>query len=213
MNRREFLAGSTVAGLAAALPAAGDACKPCCSGMPKLTPPAKPAQLNLCLQWGLIPTKDDINAKLDYLEQNDFQAVEITSKLEWLRDQGPKLVDALKGRKLFLTTACGPSRFDYADKSKNDAEVERFTPVLEILGQMKSIGLIIEQTLGVKPEIGAQRIGEVPGTHTAEFLSEVDKLTFTHEAFSRQGFAEGAVVAALMTEGLTGCHEFKDLIL
>ena len=80
-------------------------------------------------------------------------------------------------------------------------------------GTAKSIGLLIEQNLGVKPEIGAQRIGEVPGTHTAEFLSEVDKLTFTHEAFSRQGFAEGAVVAALMTDGLTGCHEFKDLIL
>ena len=138
MNRREFLAGSAVASLAAALLASGNTCKSCCGGMPKLTPPAKPAQLNLCLQWWLIPTKDDINAKLDYLEANDFQAVEITSKLEWLRDQGPKLVDALKGRKLFLTTACGPSRFDYADKSKNDAEVERFMPILEILGQMKS---------------------------------------------------------------------------
>ena len=30
MNRREFLAGSAVAGLAAALPAAGNDCKPCC---------------------------------------------------------------------------------------------------------------------------------------------------------------------------------------
>ena len=80
-------------------------------------------------------------------------------------------------------------------------------------GTAKSIGLLIEQNLGVKPEIGAQRIGEVPGTHTAEFLSEVDKLTFTHEAFSRQGFAEGAVDAALMTETVTGVHEFKDLIL
>ena len=80
-------------------------------------------------------------------------------------------------------------------------------------GTAKSIGSIIEQKLGIKPEIGAQRIGEVPGTHTAEFLSEVDKLTFTHEAFSRQGFAEGAVVAALMTEGLSGVHEFKELIL
>ena len=80
-------------------------------------------------------------------------------------------------------------------------------------GTAKSIGVLIEDYLGVKPEIGSQRIGEVPGTHTAEFLSEVDKLTFTHEAFSRQGFAEGAVDAALMTEGLTGVHEFKDLIL
>ena len=80
-------------------------------------------------------------------------------------------------------------------------------------GTAKSIGSIIENSLGVKPEIGAQRIGEVPGTHTAEFLSGVDKITFTHEAFSREGFAEGAVAAALLTEGLQGVHEFKDLIL
>lgn len=79
-------------------------------------------------------------------------------------------------------------------------------------GTAKSIGAIIEQTLGERPEIGAQRIGEVPGTHIAEFKSDVDKLVFTHEAFSRQGFAEGAVAAALMTEGLEGIHEFKDLI-
>ena len=80
-------------------------------------------------------------------------------------------------------------------------------------GTAKSIGSIISATLGETPEIGSQRIGEVPGTHTAEFLSGVDKLTFTHEAFSREGFAEGAVAAALLTEGLTGVHEFKDLIL
>ncbi|MDO4999140.1 MAG: dihydrodipicolinate reductase C-terminal domain-containing protein [Bacteroidales bacterium] len=80
-------------------------------------------------------------------------------------------------------------------------------------GTAKSIGLLIESALGAKPEIGSQRIGEVPGTHIAEFKSEVDKLTFTHEAFSRQGFAEGAVDAALMTETLTGVHEFKGLIL
>ena len=81
-------------------------------------------------------------------------------------------------------------------------------------GTAKSIAALISEHLGETPEIGAQRIGEVPGTHTAEFLSDVDKLTFTHEAFSRQGFAEGAVVAAVMADGLqSGVHEFKDLIL
>ena len=81
-------------------------------------------------------------------------------------------------------------------------------------GTAKSIAALISEHLGETPEIGAQRIGEVPGTHTAEFLSDVDKLTFTHEAFSRQGFAEGAVVAAVMADGLQGgVHEFKDLIL
>lgn len=80
-------------------------------------------------------------------------------------------------------------------------------------GTAKSIAGIIETALGEKPEIVSQRIGEVPGTHTAEFRSAVDRLSFTHEAFSREGFAEGAVAAALLTEGLDGVHEFKDLIL
>ena len=80
-------------------------------------------------------------------------------------------------------------------------------------GTAKSLGDIIEATLGEKPEIGSKRIGEVPGIHTATFRSGVDQLTFTHEAFSREGLAEGAVAAALLTEGLTGVHEFKDLIL
>ena len=80
-------------------------------------------------------------------------------------------------------------------------------------GTAKSIGAIIEDKLGVAPQIGSQRIGEVPGTHIAEFVSGEDKLTFTHEAFSREGFAEGAVAAALMCDELTGIHEFKDIIL
>lgn len=80
-------------------------------------------------------------------------------------------------------------------------------------GTAKSVGAIIEEFLGEKPEITYQRIGEVPGTHTVSLVSEVDKLTFTHEAFSRQGFAEGAVTAALMSDKMTGIHEFKDLII
>ena len=80
-------------------------------------------------------------------------------------------------------------------------------------GTAKSVGGIIEAALGEKPKIASERIGEVPGTHIVQLRSEVDSLTFTHAAFSRQGFAEGAVTAALMTEGLEGVHEFKDLIL
>jgi len=80
-------------------------------------------------------------------------------------------------------------------------------------GTAKSIAAIISDTLGEVPPIEAQRIGEVPGTHTATFESGVDKLTFTHEAFSREGFAEGAVAAAVIADDIKGVHEFKDLIL
>lgn len=80
-------------------------------------------------------------------------------------------------------------------------------------GTAKSVGRIIEDTLGVAPQIGSKRMGEVPGTHTAEFTSGVDRLSFTHEAFSRKGFADGAVYAAVLADGTEGIYEFKDLIL
>lgn len=80
-------------------------------------------------------------------------------------------------------------------------------------GTAKILGDIVERGLGVTPDIESFREGEVPGIHTVELTGSCDRLSLTHEAFSREGLAEGAVVAALMTEGLTGVHEFKDLII
>jgi len=80
-------------------------------------------------------------------------------------------------------------------------------------GTAKSLGILVEKELGEEPGIDSIREGEVPGIHTVEFESGVDRLSFTHEAFSREGLAEGAVAAAEMTEGLKGVHEFKDLII
>ena len=79
-------------------------------------------------------------------------------------------------------------------------------------GTAKSLGTIVEECLGVKAEISSIREGEVPGIHTLTLTSEADKLTLRHEAFSRRGFAAGAVTAALMTEGLSGVHEFSKLL-
>lgn len=47
-----------------------------------------------------------------------------------------------------------------------------------------------------KMTIRHERIGEVPGTHTVKWDSDVDSITITHEAKSRMGFALGAVTAA-----------------
>lgn len=79
-------------------------------------------------------------------------------------------------------------------------------------GTAKSMASLVEQCLGEKPEITSVREGEVPGVHTLTLKSACDQLTLRHEAFSREGFAKGAVVAALLTEGLKGCHEFIDLL-
>lgn len=79
-------------------------------------------------------------------------------------------------------------------------------------GTAITIGRIIEESLGEKPEITSVREGEVPGIHTVTLDSSVDKITLRHEAYSREGLAKGAVVAALLTEGLKGVHEFSKLL-
>lgn len=79
-------------------------------------------------------------------------------------------------------------------------------------GTALTLGSLVENALGEKPEISSIREGEVPGIHTLTLKSDCDELTLRHEAFSREGLAKGAVVAALMTEGLQGVHEFSELL-
>lgn len=80
-------------------------------------------------------------------------------------------------------------------------------------GTAKTLQSIVDRNMGTKADVEAVRCGEIPGIHTVGFEGEADRITLRHEAFSREGFARGAVEAALMTEGLSGVHEFKDLLL
>jgi 4-hydroxy-tetrahydrodipicolinate reductase len=57
--------------------------------------------------------------------------------------------------------------------------------------------------------IESKREGDVMGLHTLEARSVSDRLVLTHEAFSRRGFAEGAVRAAEWLSSRTGCFDFQ----
>ncbi len=60
--------------------------------------------------------------------------------------------------------------------------------------------------------INAIREGEVFGIHEIKALSENDEITLRHEAFSRKGFAAGAVIAAEFIQGKKGVFTMEDLI-
>ena len=55
------------------------------------------------------------------------------------------------------------------------------------------------------------RCGEVPGIHSVIYDSEADKITITHDAHNRMGFALGAVLAAEYTKDHTGLLTTSDL--
>ena len=66
---------------------------------------------------------------------------------------------------------------------------------------------------GVRPiMIASERTGEVPGKHSISWTSEDDRIVITHEAFSRKGFAIGAVVAAEWLLGRKGFFTMDDVL-
>ncbi|HIX04037.1 MAG TPA: 4-hydroxy-tetrahydrodipicolinate reductase [Candidatus Odoribacter faecigallinarum] len=60
--------------------------------------------------------------------------------------------------------------------------------------------------------VAAKRIGEVPGIHGVTYKSAVDEIEIRHSAFSREGFAQGAVFAAEFLFGKKGVYGMDDLL-
>jgi 4-hydroxy-tetrahydrodipicolinate reductase len=56
------------------------------------------------------------------------------------------------------------------------------------------------------------REGDVPGTHTVTWDSEIDTISLKHEAKSRKGFALGAVVAAEFIFSRVGVFTMNDVM-
>lgn len=60
-------------------------------------------------------------------------------------------------------------------------------------------------------EVDHIRSGEVPGIHTIVWDSDVDSISITHSAKSREGFAMGAVLAAEWLAGRQGFHTISEV--
>ena len=60
--------------------------------------------------------------------------------------------------------------------------------------------------------IKAKREGEVLGIHTVTYKSNVDEIQIYHSAYSRDGFAQGAVMAAEFLMGKKGVFGMEDLL-
>lgn len=59
--------------------------------------------------------------------------------------------------------------------------------------------------------VSSYREGEVPGTHSVIYDSDVDRIELKHEAHGRQGFALGAVLAAEWLKDKSGFFSVKEM--
>ncbi|MEP7170521.1 MAG: 4-hydroxy-tetrahydrodipicolinate reductase [Bacteroidota bacterium] len=60
--------------------------------------------------------------------------------------------------------------------------------------------------------INSVRKENIVGTHSVNYQSEIDSIKIKHEAFSRKGFAQGAVLAAKWLIGRKGFFQMKDFL-
>ena len=90
----------------------------------------------------------------------------------------------------------------------------------ELAGPIRSTNapardVFIEEQLrseNVPVPILSERIGEVPGKHAVTWNSRNDRIVINHEAFGREGFAQGAVHAAEWLKGRKGLFTMDDVL-
>jgi len=86
--------------------------------------------------------------------------------------------------------------------SKVDAPSGTAITLKEIIQQVRP---------GIEVPITSHRVGDAKGEHIVTAKSDTDELEIRHDAFTRRGFALGAVRAAEWIQGKTGAWEFREI--
>jgi 4-hydroxy-tetrahydrodipicolinate reductase len=76
----------------------------------------------------------------------------------------------------------------------------------------KSSWALNETDLKEELRIVEKRIAAVPGTHTVTYHSPIDSIELKHTAYSREGFATGAILAAEFIQGKKGIFGMNDML-
>lgn len=79
-------------------------------------------------------------------------------------------------------------------------------------GTAATLKEIVDRETGKKVSVQSVRCGHIPGIHNLGFESADDRLLISHEAYSRRGFANGAVSAAFLALEREGVFDFRTII-
>jgi 4-hydroxy-tetrahydrodipicolinate reductase len=79
-------------------------------------------------------------------------------------------------------------------------------------GTAKVIADILEKEFNKKINPTSIRSGWIKGIHEVGYESMIDKILIKHEAYTRDGFARGAILAAEWSLEINGIWNFQDLM-
>lgn len=124
-----------------------------------------------------------------------------------LNKQLAKLMEAHLGYDIFI------NEIHHLEK-KDSPSGTAITIAEGIMSQYTNKKKWVNNEIPGEDEIGiwSQRESTKSGTHTVKYISKVDQIEITHEAFSREGFALGAVIAAEWVIGKKGVLGMDDLL-
>jgi 4-hydroxy-tetrahydrodipicolinate reductase len=71
--------------------------------------------------------------------------------------------------------------------------------------------IILAANPGAEIPVESHRVGDAKGEHIVMAKSDVDEIVIRHDAFTRRGFALGAVRAAEWLNGKSGAWEFREI--
>ena len=60
--------------------------------------------------------------------------------------------------------------------------------------------------------IKSKRMGKLKGEHLVKYYSEIDEIKISHKAYSRVGFAKGAILGAEFIKNKKGFFTMNDII-
>ncbi len=107
-----------------------------------------------------------------------------------------------------VRTAAKGLQFGYSGKISETHHVHKLDAPS---GTAIMMGKSVKEASGADLEITSAREGEVVGMHQLVLDSLNDTITLRHDAKSRRGFAEGAVLAAEWVKGKKGFYDFRDI--
>lgn len=71
---------------------------------------------------------------------------------------------------------------------------------------------VVERHIEKEFSVSSTRAGNIPGTHRVGFDGPADQILLEHTARSREGFALGAILAAVWIVGKVGFYEFTEVV-